>query len=97
MHRRDGRAVYGSSLENCRGFIAHRGFESHSLRQISRSPYEADFFDDDDVFSGIVECSYFDCKLSGVNPDSLCEFEVTVSKDLFSRRCAEIIDEFVRG
>ena len=25
--------VYGTSLENWRGFVAHRGFESHPLRQ----------------------------------------------------------------
>ena len=34
--RQDGEVVelvYGTSLENWRGFVAHRGFESHPLRQ----------------------------------------------------------------
>ena len=29
---RDGRVVYGGSLENCCGIASHRGFESLSLR-----------------------------------------------------------------
>ena len=33
-----GRAVYGSSLENCRGLIAHREFDSHRFRQIKTRP-----------------------------------------------------------
>ena len=53
------------------------------------------FFDDNDVLSGIVECSYFECKLSGVDSDSLCEFEVAVTKELFLSRCGERVDEFV--
>lgn len=54
------------------------------------------FFDDNDVLSGIVECSYFECKLSGVDPDSLSDFEIALTKELFLSRCGERVDEFVR-